>query len=100
MEAVMATQDFPLSQSTHRIGVVRLAATGGVGAAVIFVLCWLGTFIPFASPTHAYIGLFTLADMQSGAALLEGSFWSLLFGGLSGALIAAIYNLFAGLERR
>jgi hypothetical protein len=38
--------------------------------------------------------------MQSGAALLEGSFWSLLFGGLSGALIAAIYNLFAGLERR
>ena len=100
MEAVIATYDYPMTRSAHHLGIVRLAAIGGVGAAVIFVLCWLGSFIPFASPTHAYIGLFTLADMQSGTALVEGSIWSLLFGGISGALIAVIYNLFAGFERR
>ena len=82
------------------LSVRRLAATGAVGAALIFILCWLGTFIPFSSPTHAFIGLFTPADMQSGRALVEGSLWSFLFGGLSGALIAAIYNMFAGLEGR
>lgn len=96
----MATREITLTQSAHRISVVRLAATGGVGAAAILILCWLGTFVPFSSPTHAYIGLFTLADVQSGTALVEGSLWSLLFGALSGAVIALTYNLFARLERR
>ena len=53
----------------------------------------------FANPSHAYIGLFTLADSPSETALLEGSLWSLMFGGLAGALMAAIYNMFAGLRR-
>lgn len=84
----------------HRIGVTRLAATLGVGAALIFVLCWLGTFIPVSSPTHAYISLFTSAKPSSGVALLEGSVWSFLFGALTGALLAALYNQFARLDRR
>jgi len=88
------------SPAAHRLSVTRLAITGGVTGALIFVLCWIGAFIPFASPTHAYIGLFTPADMKSTAALAEGSLWSLLFGGLSGALFALVYNLFGGLERR
>lgn len=93
----MATSESALSPNAN-ISIRRLGATGAVGAALIFILCWLGTFIPFSSPTHAFIGLFTPADMQSGRALVEGSLWSFLFGGLSGALIAAIYNLFSGLE--
>jgi len=84
----------------HRIGVMRLAATLGVGAALIFGLCWLGTFIPLSSPTHAYIGLFTTSPTSSVAALLEGGGWSFLFGALSGALLAALYNLFVRLDRR
>lgn len=100
----MATVQAPLTtieqHFTSHIGVVRLAATIGVGSAVIFVLCWLGTFISFGSPTHAYIGLFTLADTQSVQALAEGTLFSLLFGLLSGAIIAFFYNLFAGLDRR
>lgn len=87
-------------RSTSHIGVLRLAAAAGATAAVIFVLCWLGTFIAFLSPTHAYIGLFTDAETQSVQALVEGSVWSLLFGILSGGLIAALFNLFAGLDRR
>jgi hypothetical protein len=84
----------------HRIGVMRLAATFGVGAALIFGLCWLGTFIPLSSPTHAYIGLFTAAPPSSVAALLEGGAWSFLFGALNGAVLAALYNLFVRLDRR
>jgi len=87
-----------VSQS-HRIGITRLAATLGVGAALIFILCWLGMFVPISSPTHAYIGLFTSAQPSSVAALLEGSVWSFLFGILTGTLLAALYNQFARLDR-
>lgn len=88
------------TSSTHKLGMLRLGATGGVAAAVIFVLCWIGTFIPFSSPTHAFVGLFTPAEMTSVQALVEGTCWSLLFGAISGAVIAIVYNLFAGLDRR
>lgn len=84
----------------HRIGLFRLAATGAVAAAIIFVICWVGTFIPFSSPTHAYVALFTAAPMKSVDALLEGALWSALFGAFSGAVFAMVYNLFAGLDRR
>ena len=91
----MATQ--PLA--TRRLGVLRLALAGAITASLVFVLCWLGTFIPFSSPTHAYIGLFTPADMNSFAALCQGAAWSFLFGGLSGAVFAWVYNVLDSLER-
>ncbi len=92
----MATQ----SMGTHKIGVLRLGLTGAITAAIVFVLCWLGTFIPFSSPTHAYIGLFTPNEMNSAGALGEGTAWSFLFGGLSGAILATVYNFLGRLERR
>jgi len=92
----MATQ--PLA--THRVGVLRLALAGAITASLVFVLCWLGTFIPFSSPTHAYIGLFTPADMSSLAALCQGAAWSFLFGGLSGSVFAWAYNVLASLDDR
>jgi len=50
----MATSELiDIDNRPNRIGVRRLAATLGVGAALIFGLCWLGTFIPLSSPTHA-----------------------------------------------
>ncbi len=90
----MATQ----SIATHRIGVLRLAIAGAVTASLVFILCWLGTFIPFSSPTHAFIGLFTPYEMSSFAALCQGFGWSFLFGGLSGGLFARVYNLLRGLD--
>ena len=54
----MATSQAPdVFSMSHRIGVARLAATLGVGAALIFVLCWIGMFIPVSSlptPTSVY----------------------------------------------
>lgn len=84
----------------HRIGVLRLALTGAITAALVFLLCWLGTFIALSSPTHAYLGLFTLAEVGSGASLVEGLLWSFLFGALSGAVLATVYNLLGALERK
>lgn len=80
------------ARETHTLSVARLAITGAVTAAVIFVLCWLGTFVPFSSPTHAYITLFTNADISSGLALAGGTCWSFLFGLIVGAVFALIYN--------
>jgi hypothetical protein len=77
-----------------------LLIAGGATAAIVFVLCWVGTFIPFSSPTHAYIGLFTNADVSSVQALAEGTCWSLLFGALVGAAFALIYNATAALGRK
>lgn len=83
----------------RRVGVTRLAAAGGISAALVFVICWMGTFIPFGSPTHAYIRLFTLAQMSTVEALIEGTLWSLLFGLLAAGVLGIVYNLLAGLER-
>lgn len=100
----MATSQAPPppveQRSGSRIGVLRLAAATGAAAWLIFVLCWLGTFVAYSSPTHAYIGLFTSAETHSVAALADGGTWSLLFGLFSGGIVAALYNLFAGLDRR
>ena len=98
----MATASNPalVESHTHALSVPRIGVAGGITAAIVFVLCWLGTFVPFSSPTHAYIGLFTTADIQSGRALVEGGLWSLLFGALVGAVFALVYNAAAPLTRR
>ena len=97
--AASAIQE-PQSGVRHTLGVARLLVTGAATGAVVFVICWVGTLLPYGSPTHAYIGLFTNAEMSSGRALIEGSIWSLLFGGLTAGLFAVIYNATATLARR
>jgi hypothetical protein len=79
---------------------MRLAVASAITAAAIFVLCWLGTFVQFASPTHTYISLFTKAAISSSLALAEGTCWSLLFGLMAGAVFALVYNATAPLSRR
>lgn len=100
IQSELTSVEFVASASGHRLGIARLAATGGIAAALFFILCWLGLFIPLASPSHAYIGLFTTAEPTSAAALLQGGLWSLAFGVLMGALVAGLYNLLSGLDRR
>lgn len=87
-------------EAGRTLSLVRLPVAVGLTSAVVFVICWLGTFIPFSSPTHAYIGLFTYADFNSGQALVEGTCWSLLFGILVGAVFAIIYNATAAFDRK
>ena len=98
----MTSFSTPLTASSHihQLSVARLAVTGGVTGAVLFVLCWLGTFIPYSSPTHAYIALFSGLQANSVGALLQGTVWSLLFGGVSGAIFALVYNRIDSIDRR
>ena len=84
---------------THRMSVPSASAASGVGLAVLLILCWIGAFVPFANPTHAFVGLFTAGELHSAQALLEGTFWAFLFGLLAGAVISVAYNLLARLER-
>jgi len=98
--ASVQANDLIEMKMTRRLGVTRMLAAGGLTAGAIFVLCWLGTFIPFAGATHDYIGLFTSADVSSPTALAEGLCWSLLFGALVGAAFALTYNATAALDRR
>jgi hypothetical protein len=86
-------------EGVQRLGVLRATVTGAVVAPLFFVLCWIGTFIPFSSPTHAYIGLFTPAPMSSAQALLEGSCWSLVFGAVAGFLLSIVYKALEPLGR-
>jgi hypothetical protein len=95
-----ASSSFSGAASGGTVSVLRLAVATGISAAVVFVLCWLGTLLPFGSPTHAYISLFTNADISSGQALLEGTCWSLLFGLLVGAVFALVYNATASIGRK
>ena len=98
--ATVSTPSVREVEHGHTLSVARLLIAGGVTAAVVFVLCWVGTFITFSSPTHAYIGLFTNAEVSSVQALAEGALWSLLFGALVGAVFGLIYNATAALGRR
>lgn len=92
----MATNEFAI----HKIGVLRLALTGAIASAVFFVLCWVGAQIPLGTLSHMYIQLFTKADLNSTAALVEGLCWSIGFGLIGGALIALAYNFLGALERK
>jgi hypothetical protein len=84
----------------HKIGVLRLALTGAIASGVFFALCWVGAQIPLGTLSHMYIQLFTKADLNSTAALVEGFCWSIGFGLIGGALIAWAYNLLGALEHK
>ena len=101
-EAIMATTPTThlATDHGHALSVVRLFVTGGLTASIVFLLCWVGALVPYSSPTHAYVGLFTTANYTSEQALAEGFCWSLLFGGLVGAVFALIYNLTGRLGSR
>lgn len=87
-------------RETQTVSTLRLAISTAVTAGLAFVVCWLATFIPFSSPTHAYISLFTNAEISSGLAVVEGTCWSLLFGLIVGAIFAVAYNVTGPLVRK
>ena len=85
---------------THNLGVLRFALTGALAAAIFYVFCWVGALLPIGPATHMYLQLFTNAELTSSLALVQGVCWSIGFGLIAGALIAAVYNALAFLDRR
>lgn len=84
----------------HRLGILRLAATGGLSATLFYIFCWIGAQLPIGPATHMYLRLFTNDELSSASALIEGGLWSLGFGLIAGALIATIYNALGALDVR
>ena len=79
--------------------VIRFAATGAMTLVVLFSFCWIGAVIWPTAFSHGFVTLFTLAPMTSWLALGEGICSALLFGFLSGAILALSYNLSVRFER-
>lgn len=95
------TDEATTTVSVRQLGIVRLALTGALAAAVFYALCWVGALIPvLRSTSHMYLQLFTNAELTSGTALVQGELWSLIFGFIAGALVAVIYNALAFLDRK
>lgn len=96
----MSTIPETMPPHSHRIGAVRLAATGALFMGLFYILCWAGAALGIVPVTHMYLQLFSDAPMSSGAMLVEGTVWSVAFGLLAGALIAVIYNALGKMDSR
>ena len=81
----------------RKVSVRRFAVTGALTAAIFFVICWLGAFIP-GTPGHMYQQLFTTVQPSSVVALIQGVCVSLVVGLVFGVLISVIYNALAIIE--
>ncbi len=79
---------------TSQLSVNRLAITGAIVVLIVFAICWITAAFGIIG-SHAFVGLFTIAPVQSVAALGMGSLWAVVFGAVAGALIALCYNLTA-----
>ena len=65
----------------------------GAALVVLFWLCALTQLVaPGIQAAHAWVGLFTLAPVTSPQAWLEGTFFSMVFGGIVGSVFAALHN--------
>jgi hypothetical protein len=78
------------------LSVRGLSVAVGAALVVLFVLCALvELLLPGLPATHAWIGLFTLAPVTSPRAWIEGVFYSLIFGIVTGAIVAVVHNAIA-----
>ena len=96
----MSTIPETVAPHSHRLGVVRLAATGALFMGIFYILCWAGAALGVVPVSHMYLQLFSDAPMVSTAMAFEGTICSVVFGMLAGALVAFTYNVLDFLDRR
>lgn len=81
------------------VNTLHYTLAGAGTLLALFALCWIATAAGDLRLSHMFIELFTAQPVASGAALLEGLAFSLLFGAASGFLLAVNYNLFGFVEQ-
>jgi hypothetical protein len=97
----MAALDVTLPHEPEaKLSAVRCGLTGAVVLAILFAVCWAAAAAGFINGSHMYVALFTIAPVASSAALVAGLCWSIVFGALTGCLIAITYNALAFVTRR
>lgn len=77
----------------------RFGISGALTLLILFSLCWLGAVIWPLGPSHMFIALFTAAPVNSLEALAVGGCAAVIFGALSGILLAWTYNLTRSFNR-
>lgn len=82
------------------ISIIRLSLTGALSVLTLYVACWVALVALNIPVTHMFLSLFTANEMTSVAALCVGGFWSFIWGGFAGAVIAVMYNLAGFVDRR
>ncbi len=78
---------------SHPIDILRATVTGAITLGIIFVGCWVGARVPLITVSHMFVQLFTTQPPASTGALLEGTLWSVVFGGLTALIAAVTYNV-------
>lgn len=74
------------------VGVYRAAVAVAATTLILFALCWALAAAGMAG-SHGFVALFTVLPVESWTALATGSVCALVFGGFTGALLAACYNM-------
>lgn len=77
----------------RRLSVTRLAFTGIIVMVILYAACWVAAAFFGLPATHHLLDLFTDSDPTSTAGLSQGLVRALIFGGVTGALVAIVYNL-------
>ena len=82
-----------------RISALRLALAGAATLTILFVLCWVGAVVWAGGLSHMFIALFTAAPVNSSLALGQGVCSAIVFGALTGIILAVSYNVLAFVDR-
>ena len=80
----------------HTLSLLGSAVALSLALIVLFVACPIVAVVfPDLRFAHAWIGLFTVAPVNSPQAWLEGLFFSLALGIVAGSIFAAVHNAVA-----
>ena len=81
------------SQSDMRFNVVALGLGLSAALVVLFVLCLLAALVmPDWPASHAWIGLFSVAPMNSARVWLDGIVFGVVFGWVAALVLGLVYN--------
>ena len=82
-----------------KISALRLALAGASTLSILFVLCWVGAVVWAGGLSHMFVAIFTAAPVNSWLALGQGVCSAIVFGALTGIILAISYNAFAIVDR-
>ncbi|MBN9345823.1 MAG: hypothetical protein J0I48_06380 [Devosia sp.] len=78
------------------LSILGAAVALSLAMVVLFVACGLVELLGGSlQVTHAWVSLFTLSSIGSPQAWLEGLFFSVAFGILTGSIFASVHNAVA-----
>lgn len=73
--------------------IVALGWALSAALVVLFVICLVvGLLLPDLPASHAWVGLFSAAPLDSFRVWVDGILFSIVFGWVTAAVLGAVYN--------